>query len=191
MCLPRSCAAAVVAAASRSGLEAGPEMAASDLVHCRVACSHHAAQADLCVCSLLLRKGSNSIVSRQSLKRSEECGGGQALTGSNAPATQRPQRCNERRGRRAACRRGVTTPPAVSMTDQRSACIRGDHLILTYDCRRSSTTRLMSPRQIRLRLQRLNRQTRQKQMRQQPLLQMTLLMQTMHRWVPLRCILWC
>jgi hypothetical protein len=123
MCLPRSCAAAVVAAASRSGLEAGPEMAASDLVHCRVACSHHAAHADLCVCSLLFRKGSYSIVSRQSLKRSE-CGSGQALKGSNAPATRRPQRCNECRGRRAACRRGVTTPPAVVMTaPQRTTCI--------------------------------------------------------------------
>lgn len=80
MCLPRSCAAAAVAAASRSGLEAGPEMAASDLVHCRVACSHHAAQADLCVCSLLFRKGSYSIVSRQSLKRGRSGADGEQRT---------------------------------------------------------------------------------------------------------------
>ena len=51
--------------------------------------------------------------------------------------------------------------------------------------------KLTSPRQIQHPLQKLNRQTRQKQMRQQPLLQMTLPMQTMHRWVPLSCMLWC
>ena len=54
----------------------------------------------------------------------------------------------------------------------------------TCNCRRSSTTRLTSPRQTLLPLQRLNKQTCQKEMRQQQLLQMTLLMQTMHRFVP-------
>ena len=109
MSLPRPfapSAAAPVAAASRSGVEAGPEMAAGDLIH---ALNLYAAQADLCVCFLLFRKGSYSIVSRQSLKRSEGCGGGQAQQGSNAPAKGRPQRYHERRGRRAARRRGVTT----------------------------------------------------------------------------------
>jgi hypothetical protein len=190
MCISRSfppCTAAAVTAASRSGFEAASQRGASNLVHRRVARSHDAAGSDMFVSCLLLRKGPCSIVSWQSLKTSEECGGGGAQKRGSAATGEQIQRRYECRGRRAPCRRGDKAT-WFCCADQSCLTCLAANIWCRY--RRSSTTRPRNPRQTQLPLRRHSRRMPQKTMRQPRLLQMTLPMQTMRRCVRLECIIW-